>query len=202
MRGAIFRFVLCAGLAAIWPAGGKPQSTPPAGEVFGGISYVRANADVTDFDLGGLEGSATGYVNRFLGVEADFTVYRDKLINPVPFAPGNTGPHATRASFLFGPHFAYRGKPHLNPFAHVLLGGAYGRSWDFLPSVDLVRNTHGAFAVALGGGLDVKATRFLWIRVIQVDYLRVTYPEDPQNNLRMSFGVVLRFGNQSKPGKP
>jgi hypothetical protein len=60
------------------------------------------------------------------------------------------------------------------------------------PSLGPLEQT--AFTAAFGGGVDVKATRFLWIRVIQADYLREHFSGDTQNNLRLSSGVVFPFG--------
>ncbi|HUI41334.1 MAG TPA: outer membrane beta-barrel protein [Terriglobia bacterium] len=68
------------------------------------------------------------------------------------------------------------------------------------PPCDLAKLTQGSqrettFTTAFGGGLDVKAARFVWIRIIQADYLRQPFTNDTQNNLRLSFGVVFRFGS-------
>jgi len=49
------------------------------------------------------------------------------------------------------------------------------------PSLGPLEQT--AFTAAFGGGVDVKATRFLWIRVIQADYLREYFSGDTQNNV-------------------
>jgi len=151
------------------------------------------------------QGSITGNLNRFFGLEVDLRVYRNNLPDPVPISPGNSGPHSTRFTFLFGPHFAYRGIPRVNPFAHVLVGGTHGRSLSLIsvpPAGEALTLTgQTAFAAAFGGGLDVKVTRFLWIPVIQADYLRESFTNDVQNNLRLSFGVVFRFGSSAKPGK-
>jgi hypothetical protein len=51
-----------------------------------------------------------------------------------------------------------------------------------------------AFAMALGGGLDVKARNHLWIRLIQVDYIRQNFSDGAMNSPRISAGVVFRFG--------
>jgi len=48
--------------------------------------------------------------------------------------------------------------------------------------------------MAFGGGLDVAPHPRVAIRVIQADYLATRFADDWQNNLRLSFGIVLRFG--------
>jgi hypothetical protein len=58
-------------------------------------------------------------------------------------------------------------------------------------------------AMALGGGLDVKATDRIWICPSQADYVRAkvskesvfTFPT-AQNDLRISAGIVFRFGKR------
>jgi hypothetical protein len=56
-----------------------------------------------------------------------------------------------------------------------------------------------SFAMALGGRLDVKATDRIWIRPFQMDYVRAEIATGygtiaPQNGLRVSAGIVFRFG--------
>ena len=130
---------------------------------------------------GGWEASITGNFNRFSGIEADVTCCQN---------PGSI--NEPQYTFLFGPHFAYRGNARLNPFAHVLLGLTEGRQLaPYYPE----STWRPGFTAGLGGGLDVKATPLLWLRVIQADYLRESFRDDVQKNWRLSFGVVFRFGN-------
>ena len=51
------------------------------------------------------------------------------------------------------------------------------------------------------GGVDVKIWRILWLRPIQAEYLRESFPADPnefpparEHNRRLSAGFVIRFG--------
>ena len=102
--------------------------------------------------------------------------------------PGSGNGH--QYTILFGPHFAYRGNARVHPFAHVLVGLAHGRQ-----AAPYFHTTwRPGFAAGFGGGLDVKATRFLWVRAIQADYLRESFRDDVQKNGRLSFGIVFRFG--------
>jgi hypothetical protein len=145
------------------------------------------------YNTSGWEGSLTGNFNRFFGLEADLG---DHYNAPTGF------PYSSGFSFLFGPHFAYRGDRVVNPFVHALAGGTRGTQQPIYaptaacPSpgcpVTAPRNQT-AFTAGFGGGVDVKAGRFLWIRLVQVDYLHESFSADPQNDVRLSFGVVLRF---------
>jgi len=63
-----------------------------------------------------------------------------------------------------------------------------------------------AFAMTAGGGLDIRASRHFAIRLIQAEYLMTRFPavvatEDnvTQNNLRLSTGIVIRFGAMGSP---
>jgi hypothetical protein len=140
----------------------------------------------------------TGNFNRFFGLEADVS---DHYNTPPKFPTS----YSNGLSFLFGPHFAFRGDPRVHRFVHALLGGTRGSRTPqvFVPAGQacpvsgcppLGPLEQTAFTAALGGGVDVRATRILWIRVIQADYLRAYFSSNTQNNLRLSFGVVLRFG--------
>ncbi len=53
-----------------------------------------------------------------------------------------------------------------------------------------------AFAMASGGGLDIKVSRFIAIRPAQVEYFMTRFPDglnNQQNNFRFGAGVVLRI---------
>lgn len=167
------------------------------GEIFGGYSYLRSNTG-PGFNANGWEGSLTGNFNRFFGLEVDLT---DHYHTPSP----NIG-FSNDLSFLFGPHFAFRGVPKATPFVHFLVGGTRGSQSISVacPALCPIGGpcppcpTNGplhqtAFTTAAGGGVDVQAAHFVWIRVIQADYLHESFTGNPQNDLRLSFGVVLRF---------
>jgi hypothetical protein len=82
----------------------------------------------------------------------------------------------------------------MNPFAHALLGLTHGRQ--YTPYAHTTWRP--GFATGLGGGVDVKAMRFLWIRVIQADYLRQSFRDDLQSTRSLSFGIVFRFGSLAR----
>src|SRR5262249_53118087 len=93
-------------------------------------------------------------------------------------------------SYLFGPRATFsRGR--VEPFAQVLIGGAHASSTLFGVSQD-------SFAMTLGGGLDLKATNLIAIRVAQVEYFptffSIPFTNGGQSNLRVSAGIVFRLG--------
>lgn len=204
MRGVLWMGLLCIVATATWPLEGRAQQFTPGGEVFGGYSYLRSSSG-SGYNANGWEGSLTGNFNRFFGLE----------VNLADHYAGQPPGYSNGLSFLFGPHFTFRAAPRVNPFAHFLVGGTRGTQAPLpVPVCPLAGTTfcvvgapcppcppgggglhETAFSTAVGGGLDVKATRFVWIRVFQADYLREFFRSNTQNDLRISFGVVLRFGS-------
>ena len=54
--------------------------------------------------------------------------------------------------------------------------------------------TNSAFAMAVGGGLDIPLKGRFSLRAAQLDWLRSTHFSATQNNLRVSTGLVVHFG--------
>jgi hypothetical protein len=91
-------------------------------------------------------------------------------------------------SYLVGPQLSLPAR--VSPFVHGLVGGAHesvGGSSSFFPGSD------SGFAFAIGGGIDVKATRFISMRLIQVDFLQTHLYGHVQNQPRISAGLVFHF---------
>ncbi len=101
-------------------------------------------------------------------------------------------------TYLFGPQFSFRKNERLTPFVHALFGVASARGGQ-----SLVGPAHrNAFADAIGVGLDVKAAKYVSLRLFQIDYLGTKFRDghnNQQNNLRLSGGIVLRLGYPSAP---
>lgn len=138
----------------------------PRGEIFTGYSYLRGDLDA---NFSGFDLSATGNLNRWFGVTADFSghYYQGFKVH----------------SFLFGPKFTFRGDSRVNPYLHTMIGvvrlGSGGS------------NT--AFGWAAGGGLDVRVHRNIAIRAIDMTYLQLRESGYGFHNGRLSSGLVWRF---------
>jgi hypothetical protein len=173
---------------------GYGQDTAPRIEVFIGGSklweHIGGNPYGGVFHNHGLKVAAAGNFNRYLGVELDL----EKFSN----APIATPAYGDYFRFLAGPHFSYNAKSRVSPFAHILVGLTNGRACPPLNSCFQTADEVGksAFSAAVGGGLDLKVWRFLWIRPIQADYVHASFPNAPENNLQLSFGVTLWFGTR------
>jgi hypothetical protein len=82
----------------------------------------------------------------------------------------------------------------ISPFVHALVGAAHETVGTGITSAGITVPTSGnAFALALGGGVDVKLIPFVFLRAIQIDYLLTTFNSNTQSQPRVSVGLVLRF---------
>jgi hypothetical protein len=105
----------------------------------------------------------------------------------------------TLFTYMFGPQIKkHSGK--LQPFAEALFGGArLNMSGSIL--ADEGRLPHGnGFAMALGGGIDLRFTKHVELRPAEVDYLLTHFGANvpnyggSQNSFRYVAGVNFLFG--------
>ena len=171
------------------------QDDAPKVEIFGGYSYLRLNEDFTglDRDLNGFNTSVTLNLNKWFGIANEFSGH---------FGTTNIiGVNSDFNVYLVGvgPRVAYRGIDRVTPFAHILFGVA--RS-DLKFGGALGTLSNAGFAMIVGGGLDVKVTDNIALRLFQADYVltrinhQIGTSTDNQSNFRASTGVVLRLGEQ------
>lgn len=166
----------------------------PRVEFFGGYSYFHLNgADPEGVNAHGWNTSLAGNVNPWLGFVADFSGHRDSLSFAEPVF-GSFSSDRDINLFLFGPRFTLRKSERVQPFAHVLAGVARADIRTSLASLGPFGATLNAFASAAGGGLDVRAGDHFAIRALQADYVYTRFGDQGQNSVRLSFGVVFRFG--------
>ncbi|HLI64491.1 MAG TPA: outer membrane beta-barrel protein [Terriglobales bacterium] len=158
------------------------QAQQGAGKIdlFGGYSYFdgSTSGNAGRYGLNGWNGQATYNFSRWLGATADFGGYYGS-----PFSASSND-----YTFLFGPTVSI-GMGHVTPFAHALFGVDR-----FHTTVVGGSGTDSSFAMAVGGGLDVPVKGIFAIRAAQLDWLRTSHFSNSQNNLRVSTGVVFRFG--------
>jgi len=208
----------------------------PKAEVYGGYSFVRFNANggtppnqVNAFTANGGVGSFQFNLNKHFGLAAELGgVHNGKL------SIGSSGilqPDQTAFTYMFGPRFFVNKAGVVSPFFEYLVGGAHNsRSFSVpdvllpspLPPVTGVTVTPGvpstkfassqnAVAMAVGGGIDIRLSRLIGFRPVQVDYLPTHFsainviglgvlnPTKWQNNLRYSAGLIFRFGGATPP---
>jgi hypothetical protein len=162
------------------PLAATAQQTPKV-EVFGGYSNLEANLSAPSFNLNGVNFSVTENVNQWFGGTLDFASHFGT----------EAGNNVNTETLTYGPVFSYRKHPSIVPFGHILLGAVRG-SADYLDISKPVVH----FALAAGGGIDVKLTDTVALRLIQADYLMTRFSSARQDNVRLSAGIVLRFGRK------
>jgi hypothetical protein len=164
-------------------------------ELYGGYSHLGLNGAPSNSgsSSNGWEGSAYLHLLGPWGAEADFSNHYG--VSPV--LPSNGGtyfvPHFME---LYGPRFTLA-LPKIHPFVHALFGTVHGVATvpSVSPLIGTTKVTENAVGLAFGGGINVKATQHIWLRLIQVDYIRSQFSNNGQNETRISAGLVFRFGN-------
>jgi len=159
-------------------------------DLYGGYDYVRYNASPRisgvprseSANANGLSGQFTYNPYSSLGLVAELSGY----------AVARQGFNTTyQISYLFGPRVNLpRGK--ITPFAQVLLGRVWAEDGFTFGSIT-------AFGLTAGGGIDLRVSRHMAIRLGQAEYLLTKFADgnnNRQNNFRFGAGIVLRFGEK------
>ena len=142
------------------------QETPKP-ELFGGYQFTTLDPS---WNASGWNGSATMYLNRWLGVTGDFS-----------------GAYHSGASFHTysgGPVVVMRRKP-ISPFAHALFGGAHASAGGV---------GDGGMVMMFGGGADYETGKRMAFRLAQFDWMVTRFDGfTNKNNARVSTGILFRF---------
>lgn len=190
-------------------AEGVPNNNDPT-NVFSDNFFERRTG------LHGVNLAATGYFNNFVGITGDFSFHRKKDTFDSDF--GDRDSLETQVYyFMAGPQVKFRNGSRVEPFARAMAGGAHTRfkvnSTTVLSggTFDTSFDTHATdFAMAVGGGVDVRLSDNFNLRLIQVDYapiflrdrsiqrlgaagalLPFTLEGQRQDNLRISVGLTF-----------
>jgi outer membrane protein OmpA-like peptidoglycan-associated protein/opacity protein-like surface antigen len=194
-------------------ASGQDVGTPKV-EVFLGYSYLQAVPKLADGNrlvwLNGGSANVAYNLNRHLGIVADIGDYTNSEVR-FQGALGATvdvdNADGGALSYLFGPRYSFRQHDRFTPFAQVLFGGVHAGAV-VLSNCNLnctLLPDQNAFAMTAGGGLDINVRRHLAIRVIQAEYMMTgfqnynTGESATQNDMRLSAGIVFRFGGNPAP---
>jgi hypothetical protein len=119
---------------------------------------------------------------------------------------GSSGPAVASldlVTVVFGARYVLLRSHRISPYVQGLVGEAEGFHSVFATGsgptnvVNGTTDSANSIAVQAGGGVDVRLSRPLSMRVAEVDYLRTQLPNggnNSQNNLRFASGLVFRFG--------
>lgn len=165
---------------------------PTSGNLFAGYSYYNTNLGAQRQSLNGWECSLEGklFPVPFLGVVADFSANYGsaKFVNPaatcaIGVVCSPVGANAHVDNFLVGPRVSTSIASY-RLFAEGVFGLGHVNTNGF--------GSDTSFASGVGGGLDYKLFRLLAWR-FQGDYIHTKLFNQPQNNVRLSTGVVVHF---------
>lgn len=139
-------------------------------EIFGGAQFEHLQPS---YNAVGWNASLTGNFKHVLGITGDFSgVYNSR------------GANSSAYTYTVGPVLSAR-LPVVQPFVHALFGGATATAGG-------VREN--AFAMFLGGGLDIGFRKGIALRLVQADWLMTKFRDQEQDRQgRVSAGIVIKF---------
>ncbi|MBI2956694.1 MAG: porin family protein [Acidobacteria bacterium] len=206
-------FLTLVGVLLLFAVPVQAQDEYPAVEAYGGYNYMRADISKDVADLIGVSRHRTahgfllglvGNPHRNFGIEGEFSGHWFDVTIPaaVAMTPDDVTVDFRHLLFMAGPRIAGRWE-RATPWAHTLLGFAHTRG--SVSGVGSDSNTN--FAWAIGGGVDVNASRNVAVRLIQVDYILIKFdvdevagfPVDGSRNLhnfRIAFGIVIKAAHR------
>ncbi len=139
-------------------------------EVYGGAQFEHLQSS---YNAAGWNASVTGNFKHVLGITGDFSgVYNSRFSDSAVY------------TYTVGPVLTAR-LPVVQPFVHALFGGATATNGG-------VRDN--AFAMLVGGGLDIGFRKGIAFRLIQADWLMTKFGDRTQDRQgRASAGIVIKF---------
>jgi hypothetical protein len=189
------------------------QEGVPKADLFIGYSFLRYNSAQTipAFTANGGIGTFAWNFNRYIALEAELGGYHNGNVNNYQF-------DTTSFTYLFGPRVSLGRQRRFDPYLHILFGGQ-DLSTSISKSSILVVNPHttssnryvadqNTFAMAVGGGFDIRLGRMFTLRPAQIDYYMTRF-EAPsvtepigttvatarsQHDFRYATGIAFNFG--------
>jgi hypothetical protein len=167
-------------------------------EFFAGYSYQSADINTLTIDprrisQNGANVEYTRNVTRNIAITGDVSAHFHRESSSTG---GGTFTEKRDQYFLLGGlQFKAHNDGRLQPFVHALLGVSLFRG--FTSNISPAGNVFTfddatSFAMALGGGLDVRAGKRIDIRLVQVDYSPTHFGSGWQQNVRVSVGIIFK----------
>jgi opacity protein-like surface antigen len=209
MRNALFLVVLVLTSSSMAAA----QSEYKKWEFFGGYSHNRVDTGLSDDDpdfddfideregFHGFNMSITRNVSRYVGLKFDFAGHFKKRDIPFLGTPAVLNIDSRIFNFLGGVQVKDNATDAtFKPFGHALVGGAHfktegrfnGGCIGLFPSpCPSFSESDTGFAAAVGGGVDMRVSNRVDVRVIQFDYNPSRIADSTQHNFRIGVGIVF-----------
>ncbi len=162
------------------------NQAPPKVEIFAGYAYLHpGDVNAPDNNIPRGWGSNVTYnFTPHLGIGGDFG--------------GHYSDTSDISTILFGPKLTLYNGDVARPFAHALFGLARVSPAGFA--------TDNTFGLALGGGLDLKFSRYVALRLIEADWVHAQPnfggTDFTINAARIRTGLVFELGGGPPPAPP
>jgi hypothetical protein len=169
---------------------GLESGQTPQAEVPLYFQLIHANAPPGDcgcFWMMGGGGGLVYNVDRHWGAVADFIGTHASSIN-------GGSEDLTIFNYQFGPRYSYRNHSRYTPYGQVLLGGSNVSS-----NNAVYGSGTNVFSSTVGGGFSVRLSDHFAVIPLEAGWMFSQAPNndnDRQNNLKLSFGLVLRFAGR------
>ena len=172
--------------------GPKPRRAPALELTY---DYIHSNGPPHNCDCFAFQGGGIAYTRPIGSTHFDFI---GKLGVGHTSGIGANVLSGTLVTYTAGARYYPRLRStRLQPYGEMQLGAAHAGGNLFDAPNPAGSNAHSAFAGSVGGGLNLALTKRFALKLADVQYLATTFANgdnNHQNNLRVSAGLVLRFG--------
>lgn len=177
---------------------GQTSGEQPKNEFFAGYSFHSADINTLTVDprrtgQNGVNLEYTRNITKHVGITGDASAHfhRDTRSTSV----GTFTSKRDQYFLLGGLQFKAGNGKRMQPFAHALFGASLFRGFtsDIRPSGNVYTiDDATSFAMAFGGGLDIRVNKRIDLRLIQADYAPTFFGSGRQNNFRLSVGIIFK----------
>ena len=196
MRKLLIIIFLIAGSASLSFA--QTSADQPKNQFFAGYSFNSADINTLTIDphrtaQNGINLAYTRKITRHIGITGDASVHFHRDTRSI--AGGTFLTQRDQYFLLGGLQITPGNGKRVQPFAHALFGASLFRG--FTSDIRTTGNVYTfddatSFAMALGGGLDVRVSKRIDFRLIQADYAPTFFGSGRQDNFRLSVGIVFK----------
>jgi opacity protein-like surface antigen len=177
---------------------GQTPADYPKNEFFAGYSYHSADINTLTIDphrtsQNGINLEYSRSITRNIRFTGDVSAHFKRLSQQT--GGGVFESKRDQYYFLGGVQYSAPNKNLVTPFVHALFGASLFRGFttNSTPTGNVFTvDDATSFAMALGGGLDVRASDRISIRIVQADYTPTFFGSGRQDNIRLSFGIVFK----------
>ena len=167
-------------------------------EFFAGYSFNSADINTLTVDphrtgQSGVNLEYTRNLTKHIGLTGDASVHFHRESHNTSVSTFSS--KRDQYFLLGGIQFKTGNGKRVQPFAHALFGASLFRG--FTSDLRASGNVYffddaTSFAMAFGGGLDIRVSKRIDLRLVQADYAPTFFGPGRQNNFRLSIGIILR----------